>query len=71
MLDGQQLFGAWFVLRRRTVVGTDGLEHLFSQMAKLVADDVPHELTERCLDAQKPTGSFLSHVSQTPGSSAA
>jgi hypothetical protein len=26
-------------------------EHLFSQMAKLVADDVPQELTQRCLDA--------------------
>jgi len=32
-------------------VGANGLEHLFSQMAKLVADDVPHKLTQRCLDA--------------------
>ena len=71
LLDGQELFGVWFVLRRRAVVGANGLEHLFSQMAKLVADDVPQELTERCLDAENPTCSFLSHVGQTPGLSAA
>jgi hypothetical protein len=51
LLDGQELFGVWFVLWRRTVVGTNGLEHLFTQVAKLVADDVPQELTQRCLDA--------------------
>jgi hypothetical protein len=32
-------------------VGANGLEHLFAQMAKLVAEDVAQELTQRCLDA--------------------
>ena len=48
-------------------MGAHGFEHLFSQMAKLVADDVPQELTQRCLDTQKATGSFLSHAGRLAG----
>jgi hypothetical protein len=44
---------------------------LFSQTAELVADYVSKELTQRRLDTENTIGSSLSHIRQTPGSSAA
>jgi len=52
LLYGQELIRIWFGLRRRPVLEANGLEHLVAKMAKLVADYVPQELTQRCLDAQ-------------------
>ncbi len=40
-----------------------GFEHLLSVMAKLLADFVPHKLTQICLANEHPTCSLLSHVS--------
>ena len=40
----------------------NGVEHLFAQMAKLIADDIPHKLTQRCLDTENPSCPFSSHI---------
>jgi hypothetical protein len=62
-IDGQELVGVWFVLRQRRAVGAKGFEHLLSVTAKLLADFVPHKLTQICLASEHPTCSLLSHVS--------
>jgi hypothetical protein len=71
MFDGQEFFGVRLVLRSRTVLSPNGVEHLLPQVAKLVPDDVPPELTQRCLDAENPTYPSFSHIGKTPHSSAA
>jgi hypothetical protein len=51
LLHGQELIGVCFVLRRPAVVDANGLEPLLSKVAKLVADHLAQELTQRYLDA--------------------
>jgi hypothetical protein len=69
LLHGQELIGVWFVRWRRLVVsangGANGLEHVVSQMAKLVAHDVPQEVTQRRLDTENP-GRFSDALAAPP-----